>query len=116
MAGIALSLGKNAEAAGGHVPRLPVCIPVIIVSRVGMMRYSTRFSFVSPRPYFGHGSMITRSPRRHSTYLNGPIPMGLELYGSLLMSAVCSRMCFGKTHGFAPPVEKNVAMNGEYAC
>ncbi len=30
------------------------------------------------------------------------------------MFGYCASRCAGKTHGFAPPVEKNVSKNGEY--
>src|SRR5665213_1842454 len=58
--------------------------------------------------------MITWLARSQRTYLNGPMPIGLALYGTLLMLGYCANRCLGSRHGFAPPVEKNVSTNGEY--
>ena len=43
-------------------------------------------SFGAPRKYFSFGTNVRWSPRAHSSSLNGPVPIGLELYGTLLMS------------------------------
>src|SRR5665213_1856310 len=58
--------------------------------------------------------MTTCWARSHRSYLNGPIPTGLVLYATVLMFGYFASRCFGRMHGFAPAVEKNVSTNGEY--
>src|SRR5579872_7476262 len=105
---------KLLAGTGYHMSRSCACISVSSVFWSGMISKSISFNFGAPRKYSGLATITTRWLRCHSLYLNGPIPIGSESYGTLLKFGYFARMCLGNRHGFAPAEEKNVSTNGEY--
>src|SRR5579872_1213301 len=105
---------KYNPGTGYHISSCLAWSCVSTVLRSGMISKSTSLSFGRPRQYSGFATITTRCARLHSLYLNGPIPTGSELYATWLMFGYCASRCLGKTLGFAPALEKNVTINGEY--
>src|SRR5215467_2007554 len=71
-------------------------------------------SFGRPRQYRGLATKTTCFDRSQRANLNGPMPTGNELYGTLLMLGYCANRCLGRMLGFAQQLEKKVAVESAY--